>query len=377
MHSLDDKTKKNEDQLIKYFYNAINNIAPIKIDEHYFVVARRWNSWYPSFFNVPGGCYAVLCPVCQNIKRNRVIVIDPGFRFLEVLAALGISVNDIETCIISHNHPDHIGGAFEYIVSRHVADKQSNFICNPSAYALFKEFNQKGITISVINSNQELITCKIHSPKNCCLTLESFDTEHQELGPQSDSKGIIFNFKGYNNTRKLVVLGDTSYDSKNHQHFIEKITDHETKVAVLHIGSAQLKERIGGHLYLEGLLAILNHIGKKLIETNRNNDDKLIILISEWGLEHASLEQLDKINPSIKGSNAKSLIIEVIDFLKESLEIFDYFKKMTIIPADIGLMVGIDSGKMFWKDKLSGEMNTCDPDNLKWKEDSDGLEYFY
>ena len=376
MNSIDDNTKNNENQLIKYFNNAINSIVPIEINEHYFVVARRWNSWYPSFFNVPGGCYAVLCPVCKSIKRNRVIVIDPGFRFLEVLATLGISVKDIETCIVSHNHPDHIGGAFEYIVSRHAADKESNFICNPSAYALFKDFTQKGINLSVINSNQELITCNIHSPSNCCLTLESFDTEHKELGPQSDSKGIIFNFNGYTNTRTLVILGDTSYDSKNHQHFIDKITDHETKVAVLHIGSAQLKKRIGGHLYLEGLLAILNHIGKRLIENHRNNNDKLIILISEWGLEHASQKQLSKINPAIKGAEPNSIIIGVINFLKESLEIFDYFRKMIIIPADIGLMVGINSGKMFWKDKQTGKMNSCEPDELNWRENSDGLEYF-
>lgn len=376
MHSLDDKTKKNEDQLIRYFNNAINNIVPIKIDEHYFVVARRWNSWYPSFFDVPGGCYAVLCPVCLNIERNRVIVIDPGFRFLEVLATLGISVKDIETCIVSHNHPDHIGGAFEYIVSRHVTEEQSTFICNPNAYNLFKDYMQKGINISVINSNQELITCKIHPNTNCCLSLESIDTEHQELGPQSDSKGLIFYFKGYKIPRKLVILGDTSYDFQKHQDFINKITDHETKIAVLHIGSSQMKERIGGHLYLDGLLAILNHIGKKLIENRRRNDDKLIILISEWGLEHASKEHLGKINPSINGSNARSLIIEVIDFLIDSLRIFNYFEKMTIIPADIGLMVGIDTGKIFWKDKQSGIMNSCDPDKLKWKEDSEGLEYF-
>lgn len=376
LHSIDDKTKKNEDQLIKYFYSAINNTLPLEINEHFFVVARRWNSWYPSFFNVAGGCYAILCPVCQATNRNRVIVIDPGFRFLEILAKLGISVTDIETCIVSHNHPDHIGGAFEYIVSRHVAEKQSTFICNPSAHSLFKDYIQKGININVINSNQELITCRKHPNTNCCLALESFDTEHQELGPQSDSKGIILNFKAYTNPRKIVILGDTSYDSQNHQHFIDKITDHETKVAILHIGSAQMKERIGGHLYLEGLLAILNHIGKKLLEVHRRNDDKLIVLISEWGLEHASQEQLREINTVIKGANTKSLIIEVIDFLKESLEIFGYFEKMTVIPADIGLMVGIDSGKIFWKDKKSGKMNSCNPVNLKWKEDLEGLSYF-
>jgi two-component system, response regulator, stage 0 sporulation protein F len=370
MHSIVEKTKSNEDKLIIYFDKTINNNKPFKINEHLFVVARRWNSWYPSFFDVPGGCYAIVSPICKKTKRNRVTVIDPGFRFLEVLASLNISVKDIETCIISHNHPDHIGGAFEYIASRHVAKEQSTFICNPSAFNLFKDYMQQGVNISVMNSNQELRTCKKHDNTKCCLTLESFDTEHKEIGPQSDSKGIIINFRNYTNPRKVVVLGDTSYDLQKHQLFIDKITDHETKVAVLHIGSAQMKERIGGHLYLEGLLAILNHIGTKLVANHRRNDDKLIILISEWGLEHASQKQLSEINPAIKGADTNSLIIEVIDFLKESLKNFGFLNKMTIIPADIGLMVGIDSGKIYL-----GNNRSITPDELKITVNEKGIIY--
>ena len=159
MYSIDAITKIREEALIKQYFQAIDNtfILDISVEEHLFVVARRWNSWYPSFFNVPGGCYAVINPVCIKRKRPRVVVIDPGFRFLKVLSDIGITIKDIETCIITHNHPDHIGGVFEYIASRHAADEGSRLVCNATTCAMFNGYSQADLVVQNMNVGRQSV----------------------------------------------------------------------------------------------------------------------------------------------------------------------------------------------------------------------------
>jgi len=47
---------------------------------------------------------------------------------------------------------------------------------------------------------------------------------------------------------------------------------------------------------------------------------------------------------------------------------------MVVIPADIGLMVGMKSGLMYWKDE--NVLKSAQPEDLKWRIDTDGLRYF-
>lgn len=52
LHDVDERTRNNEEKLEKKFINTVGTIPGqtySNIDEHLFVVARRWNSWYPSF----------------------------------------------------------------------------------------------------------------------------------------------------------------------------------------------------------------------------------------------------------------------------------------------------------------------------------------
>ncbi len=378
MHAIDEKTHQREANLSSYFNTTVKNLTSNlynKINEHLFVVARRWNSWYPSFFDVPGGCYAIVSPLCKDRKRNRVITIDPGFRFLKVLSELNISVKDIETCIISHNHPDHLGGSFEFISSRHVTKEKNKLICSPNTYSMFTGYNQDGLEISVLNGMENLIDCKKHPDKKCEVIIDCFDTDHQEIGPRNDSKAIILEYPAYDPIRKIVILGDTSFDlSRNKELFLKHLTHARTKVVVLHIGSAQLKKRINGHLYLQGLHRLLTSMGEKLESDDRPKGDKLIVLISEWGLEHATKQQMKKISPTLTGFDNSSPIIDTINFVKKTLDDLEYNQKMVVIPADIGLMVGIGSGNIYWKQ--NGSLKSSEPENVKWRCNDDGLEYF-
>lgn len=114
-HEIDEKVRQHEDLIEDYYKSKISeqNFRFKRVKEPLFVVARRWNSWYPSFFDAPGGAYAMVFPICKETRRNRVAVVDPGFRFLKILRELGLSVQDLEACIVTHNHPDHMGGVFE------------------------------------------------------------------------------------------------------------------------------------------------------------------------------------------------------------------------------------------------------------------------
>jgi hypothetical protein len=90
----------------------------------------------------------------------------------------------------------------------------------------------------------------------------------------------------------------------------------------------------------------------------------LLVLVSEWGLEHATKEQIAKVRGrSLPGFNSYSPIVETITYLKRDL------KKIHLVPADIGLVVGIESGNIY----LDG--NAVSPERIEFVPTEDGLKY--
>ena len=106
-----------------------------------------------------------------------------------------------------------------------------------------------------------------------------------------------------------------------------------------------------------GLNRLLTSIGEQLEAVKRPINDKLLVIISEWGLEHATESQIKKISPSFNGFDVSSPMLETIKFLRNGLENLDYNRRMTVIPGDIGLMVGIESGKAYWMDRVGTEVS--------------------
>lgn len=370
--SLSIEVHDREESLNKYFEESTQvNELSFKFDEPLFIVGRRWNSWYPSFFDVPGGAYAIICPEDDDGNKPTA-VIDPGFKFLRVFRELGISVANISACVISHNHPDHIGGIFEFIASRHVLRENTRIFCNQSTCNMLGDCSGFGIDVKEINENNvDLLELKTQNHNWYRIRLKGVKTAHEEIGRYNKSLALqISTYYGVEQTQlenkgQLVILGDTQYERNAHyDKFIPMLVNHNVKVVVLHIGSSQLKTRTGGHLYFSGLNRILQDIDAGL---ERNEyQGKLLVVISEWGLEHATLSQIKAIcGTEIQSFNTKSPILATIKLLRKDLN------KITLIPGDIGLMVGLHSGEVYLKD---GEKKP--PYEIGFKTSEEGLKYY-
>ncbi len=131
---------------------------------------------------------------------------------------------------------------------------------------------------------------------------------------------------------------------------------------------------MGGHLYLGGLRTLIIDINTRLNEYNRK--DKVLILVSEWGLEHASKEQILKITNSPINFRKESLILQTIEVLKELIEQTSEEDevRVDILPADIGLSVGLETGKIYLPDK-NKKIIPVSPEGVKIQDDSEGLKY--
>jgi DNA-binding response OmpR family regulator/ribonuclease BN (tRNA processing enzyme) len=329
-----------------------------KIQNPVFVVARRWNSWYPSYFNVPGGSYVIIMPEFNG--KNDVIIIDPGFKSLKVLSdLLKISIADISTCIISHNHPDHLGGIFEYLACRNTLNEKSHLFCNPTTLEMFISHRSvEQIDEISINLLEDWDKTKFKK-----ILLSGFRTSHNEIGPRNNPRAIEIEFVQPNGHKyKLVILGDTEYRKE----FVDRLADQNVKILVLHIGSAQLNEGTGKHLYIEGTRKLLLGLNAAL-ENIGVPEKHLLVLISEWGLEHASYDQLKEIGiQNIPDDFKGSPINDIIRCLGNDL------KYINILPADIGLMVDIIDQNIYAVDE---DGNKYHYEDIHYNISKDGIKY--
>ncbi len=357
---------RREEALQSYFLERTKESSMLFPEEPSLLVGRRWNSWYPSFFDADGGAYAVLCPRSGD-GRLQAAVVDPGFSFLRILGGLGVSIRDMVSCIVTHNHPDHVGGVFEYIACRHVIGDHSTIQANPSVSRMLEDYGGAGLTITELKTEDvELLS----SSQGRQLAVRGIETDHTEAGRSSSSLGLVISSTvrarggAVENRAELIILGDTSYEPHRHQvRFVANLINYNVKVLVVHIGCSQLKFRHGKHLYLEGLQRLLRDVDSHLEYMNYNG--KLLVLISEWGLEHATAEQIKGIcGEDLAGFDAKSPIERAVRFLRNSL------KKIVLLPADIGLLVGINSGLVYMKDG-TGVL----PSDISFGTDKEGLVY--
>jgi hypothetical protein len=244
-----------------------------------FVIARKWNSWYPSYFNTHGGCYAFITrDSTKNVKDNSgVIVIDPGFDFLRILRRnYGIEPYDLRTVIVSHYHPDHTMGLFELLTLTNEAQCPCSYYFNKATYDTFKSFQGKYNTISELTENQ-ILNLGDYTP--ICLgrsgifnnnfetkystkesiIMRSFKTFHGEIGNRHTSLGFDFHIIQGDSERELVILGDTDGNEKYIDRYLDYIKNSE--IVVLHLGSYSEKKYHGNkHLYKSGLIDVLNCI---------------------------------------------------------------------------------------------------------------------
>ena len=327
------------------------------------VVARRWNSWYPSIFPVIGGAYAVVgVGGGGGATAPPLALIDPGFQFTRSLAELGLPWQDLDTCVISHNHPDHMGGIFELMAARYALGKRTKVLCSAGCSDMLGDCSGFGFETKKLDGDlAELIPPYESQSGWRRVRVAGFDTAHEEIGRQNSSQGLSLSFEtgrskaSFESTATAIILGDTEYDRAQHKaRLISTLCEPNVRVAVLHIGSCQLKQGSQKHLYLPGLKKILSDMEAHLDAIKYHGT--LLALISEWGLEHATADQIRGVcGSSMPGFNGFSLMTEAVKYLQKGLE------KIRLLPADIGLTVGVESGHVYLADGSDVPPGEVDP----------------
>lgn len=363
---------KRETGLLECFRTAASVSFPVHADDPLFVVGRRWNSWYPSFFNVPGGAYAIVCPFDKN-KRRPSVIIDPGFRCLEVMRnKIKLSLADLSTCIISHNHPDHLGGIFEYMAARYTYGEPTTLICNEATAVMLGDCSGFLMSVKKLKGmEQDALRYEDTEGLVNRLSVSSFDTSHEEIGRDNSTQALIMAFHKQKDLAdpyedcdcKVVILGDTSYSRHDHRDkWLSKIVNFTTTVLVLHIGSAQLKWKTDKHLYFSGLSTFLDDLDAELV--TKQYSGKLLVLISEWGLEHATNSQILRLWETIpSGFDETSPIIDTTALLGTNR------KKIHLLPADIGLIINIKSKNIILPTGIKK------PEEVIYKPGDEGIDY--
>ncbi|SYZ71888.1 hypothetical protein TRIP_C20003 [Candidatus Zixiibacteriota bacterium] len=280
-------------------------------DDTIFLIAKGWNSWTPSFFNVIGGCYAVILPKIWGGsmgERRKAVVIDPGIKFLEIIRnEYGVTASDIYAVFVSHFHSDHMGGLLDFLSLRNVyyskdrlEEKSASLYLSPTCYDVYSKLRppikpypiRDGSEVRVFSKQYQRYDSKYEE-----IIIKSFNTYHEELMGLTNSLGFIIEIAIYNQeipnwsekiywrNYKIAVVGDTAYDRR----LFNQIKD--AQVIILHIGSFQLKESAykGKHLYIPGLRDLFHEFAE-FYEKARKSGVRLepkVIIISEIGLEHA------------------------------------------------------------------------------------------
>lgn len=395
---LDEQTRAREKALLSVFRgdaSPLRGAGREKIpvaDEPVLLVGRRWNSWYPSYFAVDGGAYAVVDPRSARVGDLRGAVIDPGFRALAVLRKHGVPVSALDSCVVTHNHPDHVGGLFEYLSARNTLNIPTRVFAAQSITPIVGDF--AGMTTSIQDFDVAPVTLIEPFPPQHHRRLSAvpFATSHVGVGPNiAATRGVLLTAEELRNGSWIAqataaIVGDTEYQRHRGQPGAA-VFDGMRQVllgdgtgsggrpdllrfVVLHIGSAQLKNSRGKHLYLDGLISLVKDI-EHYRDTHAADDTKLPILISEWGLEHASEAQiraaLDTEPPPelCKAFSNGSLLWEVVRVVEAAV----HPRTVTLLPADLGLWIGIMTGHVYTA------RGGVPPDEVLVKEASDGLTY--
>jgi ribonuclease BN (tRNA processing enzyme) len=301
-----------------------------------FGIARRWNSWYPSYFNVEGGCY-VLIPgdldtqYEKNIKDESigVIVIDPGFKFIDILrTSYQIEPQDIRTVIVTHFHPDHMAGLLEYATIMNTSKQACNIYLNETAFNSFKTLQNAFISVNELRDGQiqEIMRYTTYDKKVVRVSVKAINVHHNELGNQHRSLGLILetqlilnSISPNENTLKtrIGILGDTDGNEEYIPFYVKNFS--HVDILVLHLGTFSDKKfgRGGKHLYITGVRQILKQMGEHFISEKKN--DRKVVVLSEFGLEMADDDTLyHKLQPFIESHSWRLPLIYAHLYLEQN-----------------------------------------------------------
>ncbi len=339
------KIEKREN-LLKAILASPPDHMPLHRPEASLLVARRYNSWYPSYFDVLGGCYAVLLAE-DAAGRSRCIVIDPGFGFLHVLRGLGIEVADVDTVIVSHYHPDHMAGLFEYAALRRTIDEKTRIFLNRTTHDALRSLAGGKVECQLLDELRWDTLVDTYRRKDGQYEearLAVFRTYHTEIGRVNRSLGLKLKFitsaqeKPTRMQDRLIrilgIVGDTSFEEEETK-LVENVDD--CHVVVLHLGSLADRKGYGKHLYLGGLQRMLAALAQRVESAGAQAK---LVLISEFGLEHAEEGEFREITDYDGPSVFEPTVTPLMSIQHWVSKVFP---SSDVLVADIGLEVELSN----------------------------------
>jgi hypothetical protein len=259
------------------------------------------------------------------------IVIDPGYSFITLFLESGrpdrgVSVEDIDYLIVTHDHPDHcdelpriITLLFEFN-DRHNSEHKIEIITSYGVYFKYRELFENREVREVINVQRKLPGATINFPDEYDMKLKCLRARHKELLGDETSFGLKFTLSpSSSNPFTLCITGDTKFDAR----LVQQYEDADLLVA--HIGSM---EEIGAktyyfksHLGFCGVVDLLKKLHKK----------PKLTLISEWGEEFMSRRY-------------------------ETTKLIEAFSQVQpVLPADTHLCVRIRDGNLGFLEDVPGQ----------------------
>ncbi|KKM22979.1 hypothetical protein LCGC14_1619840 [marine sediment metagenome] len=257
-----------------------------------FIFCREWNSYYPSFYNVIGGCYVIQ-------YGHNYTVIDPGYKTIKALLDNGIDTRLIKNIIITHNHPDHSGGLIELINLLFTQNKEGKYnyklYLNPGTLELYKYLEDKRLEIIEIEFNKEYVL-NFNKDKNNSekkISFIPYRAYHKGIGNKQQSLSLIFEIKNIDQLLRFGITSDTDGGRKYIKHY-KKIFNN-LFFLVIHLGTLKIKKKftkVDKHLYLNGLHRLIYKL----------NNVKAFVL-QEFGMELMPSFSLSKILSNVVFSN--------------------------------------------------------------------------
>ena len=238
------------------------------------LILRKWNSYYPSFYNVTGGCYVIRF-------GSRYIIIDPGYKTVQTLFENNIDTRLIEYIIITHDHPDHVGGLKELldILFRQKTEHKITLLINPGYLSEYKHY-QKGdspFKVKEIKNGHNffLKSTKGFSEHVYKLYLIGRKVHHSGIKKKQKTMSLSFEIKDFIiKKNRFKILNDTlkfaiSSDLDGHENYIKNYKKYFKNLFFLlvHLGSLKHEKEISKkkkedkHLYAEGLYRLIENIG--------------------------------------------------------------------------------------------------------------------
>ena len=305
-----EKRSKYREALLEDIVKKSEPIINFKNKKNFLVLAREWNSWYPSAFNVKGGCYFF------NINRE-IIIIDPGFNTLEIIRQHKLDVRQIRHIFVSHFHPDHFESLITLITRLTSEKNRLTIYLNSTTFHQFKIY-KSGFTEFIEIKPGISLDLKFESKSpDFLVNVKVEKAFHKEIGGAMNSIG--FKFYLSNKGKQSHVIGfmsDTDGQSDYLENYVHSYED--VDILVCHLGAIHKHPNGYKHLYKDGIESLL-------LKDELNNK---IIFIGEFGFELANEAKYKKIIQELLsfGMEYREMIQILKNTMKDKEKSKEYFK---------------------------------------------------